>query len=99
MGTITNADYGNNLTFLASIPAQNEYLLYNLQQAAIDSTREISSCLLLKMVSSIGKPRKLVNQFIYLSNNISSTESYVNTRVDKAINWQVIDHMGIGSFW
>ena len=33
-----------------------------------------------------GKPLKSVNQFIYLSSNISSTESEVNIRISKVWN-------------
>ena len=38
--------------------------------------------------SLIGKPLKLVDQFMYLSSNISSTESSVNMCLDKA--WTAI---------
>ena len=39
------------------------------------------------------KPLKLVNQFTYLSSNISSTESNVNTCIGKA--WTVVDRLTI----
>ena len=38
-----------------------------------------------------GKPLKLVDQFIYLSSNISSTESNVNICIGKA--WIAIDRL------
>ena len=42
------------------------------------------------VISSLkDKPLKLVDQFIYIGSNISSTESHVNIRIGKA--WIVID--------
>ena len=96
----------DNLTQLANSPSQAEYLLYNLEQSARGiSSRDITNldktkCMSFNQdgaISSLnGKPLKL-DQFIYLSSNISSTESDVN--IGKA--WTTIDrfnnHMEICS--
>ena len=47
-----------------------------------------------------GKLLKLVNQFIYLSSNISSTESNVNKHREGMDNYQQVNnHMEILSPW
>ena len=43
------------------------------------------------MFSLNSKPQKLLDQFLYLSNNISSTESNVNICIDKA--WTAFDKL------
>ena len=45
------------------------------------------------MLSLSGKPLKLVNQFLYLSSNISSTENSVTICIGKA--WNTIDRLSI----
>ena len=46
------------------------------------------------------KPLKLIDQFTYLSSNISSTEGGVNMLKKEGMNcyWKVVDHMDIQSF-
>ena len=87
-----------NRCWLPSTPAQPESLLPSLEQAArgfahymnADKTEFIS----FKAISTLNdKPMKLVNQFTYLRNNISSTESDVNLLIGKA--WTSIDWLSI----
>ena len=87
---ITGVDYKADLVLLANTPAQTESMLHSLEQVALVSTGiwiKQSYCVL--NISLNGKPLKLVNQFTYLSSNISSTESDVN--IGKA--WMAIDKL------
>ena len=88
--TITNVEYTDDLVLLANTPVQAKSLLHSLEQAArvidlyvnsgktefvyINQDDPISS--------SNDKSLKLVDQFIYLSSNISSTESDVNVCIE-----------------
>ena len=58
------------------------------QEALVSTWNQIkqSSWVLIKIVSLLkGKSLKLVDQFIYFSSNISSTESNINIHIDKAL--------------
>ena len=80
--TITDADYADDLALLVNTSTQAESLLHSPEQAV----RGISLCMNSDKtefmcfnqngaISSLNdKPQKLVDQFIYLSSNISSTQ-------------------------
>ena len=79
---MTDTDYADDLALLANIPAQAESLLHSLEQAAESINLYVNANVLMfmcfkqkeAMSSQSGKHLKLVDQFTYLSSNISSTE-------------------------
>ena len=90
-------DYADDLALFVNITAQAEFLLHSLEQAAgaiglfvnVNKT-EFRRFKQEGTISTLsGKPLKLVDQFTYLSNNISSTESDINIYLAKA--WIAID--------
>ena len=96
----TMTDYPDNLVVLANTPAQAESLLHSLEQAAGDiglhlnaNKPEYNMCFKWEGATSTpsGRPLKLGNKFIYLSNNSSSTESDVNIHVAKV--WTAIERL------
>ena len=91
------ADYVDDLALLADTSAQAESLLHGLKQAAggisvyVNANKTDNMCFKQKgaILTRRGKPMKLVDQFPYLSSNISSTERDVNISPVKA--WFAID--------
>ena len=77
--TMRDADYADDLALLTNILAQAESLLHGLYMN-ISKTEYI--CFKQRGAISLlsGKPLNLVNKFIYLGSNISSTESNVNAQ-------------------
>ena len=81
-----DADYADDLALLSNIPAQAEYLLHGLKQAARDTDFYVNinntEYLCFKQKGAIytlsGKPLKLMDKCTYLDGNISFTESDVN---------------------
>ena len=94
---MTDVHYSDDLTLLASALAQANYQLPNLKPAArcvilyvnVDKTDFMFFKLAGAISTSNGKPLKLVHQFTYLGNYISSTESDVNIHIGKA--WTATD--------
>ena len=88
---MTDIYYADNLVLLANIHAQTESLLHNLEQEEggigvyVNANKTEFMCFKLEGTISIFscKPLKLVDKFTYLSSNISSTESDVNTYLVK----------------
>ena len=82
----------DDLAHLANTPSKVESQLHNLEQAiriiGLFVTADETEFIRLKQHGAIftlnDKPLKLVDQFTYLSSNISSTESDVNIRIGKA---------------
>ena len=83
METITNADYADDIVFLVDTRAQAKSLLDHLEQA----TRCISHYRKTEFIgvnqdgaifSLNGKPLEWINLFIYISSNMSSSESDAN---------------------
>ena len=80
---MTGADFPDDLVFVVNTPAQAKYLLHSQEQAAggIDLNMNMNATKFkcFKQEGAIftfsSKSLKLVDQFIYLGNNISSTES------------------------
>ena len=75
---------------LTNTPAQAKSLLHNLKQAArciglyVNSDKTELMCFKKDSAISLnGKPVKSIDQFIYIGNNISSTESDVNILIGK----------------
>ena len=93
--TITNGDYADDLIYLANTPAQAESLLHSVEQAAGGFSLYEKSDKAEYMgfnedgAMSSFKTLKLLDHFIYIGNNISSTENNDNLRIEKA--WTAID--------
>ena len=89
----------DNLALLTNSSAQAEFLLHSLEQTAggnglyVNANKIEYMCFKWKgaMFTLSGKPLKLEDQFIYLSSNISSTESNVNIHLPKV--WNAIDRL------
>ena len=83
--TIMGADY----SLFANAPALTESLLHRLEQAAKSIGRHVSSHKTEFMCGAIfslnGKPPTLIDQFIYLGSNISSTFAKSNSTKMKVI--------------
>ena len=96
---MTDADYTDNLVFLASTPAKSESRLHGLEQAAIDFYVNANKIEYLyfkqegAMFTVTNKPLKLVDQFTYLDSSISSTESDDNIHIGRA--WTIIDWLSV----
>ena len=90
--TITHVNYADDPVLLVNTPSQSESLLHRLEQVAGDISLYVNSEEIEFMyfnqdggISSLdSKPLKLVDQFIYLSSNISSTERNINMCIAKA---------------
>ena len=99
--TMKDADYAENLAPFTNAPDQAESLLHSLEQAAggtgLYGNANKTECIYFKQNAAIStvidKPLKPRNQFISLSNNISSTERVVNILLVK--EWNVIDWLSI----
>ena len=87
-----DADYAVDLALIANTSAQAEYLQHNLEykQASgiglyMNADKIEFMCFNQDGAASIliVKPLKLVDQFTYLSSNISSTENDVTIRTKK----------------
>ena len=78
--------------FLTNTPAQAESQLHNLEQAVEgiglyeNENKTVFMCFNQEgAISTLsGKPLKSVNQFTYLSSNISSTKSNISIHIVKA---------------
>ena len=88
-----NCDYEHVLELFTNRPAQAESLLYNLEQAvgtiglSVWATKAAFMCFNREEASSTfsGKPLNLVDIFVYLGSNISSTETNFNIRQVKSL--------------
>ena len=89
---MTDAYYVDDLTLLTNAPAQAEYLLHSLKQAArgiilyVNADKTGSMCFKQNgdTPTLSGKPLKLEDLFIYLGSNILSIESNVDICIRKA---------------
>ena len=99
--TIMNTDYADDEALLANTPAQTEYLLHSLEQAAgsiglhvkADKTEYICFNQRGNISSLKSRPLKLMDKFTYFGNSISSTENDINTQLAKA--WTTIDRLSV----
>ncbi len=84
-------DSTDDLALLASTPAQAKFFLHSPEQTAnsigvcvnVDKTKFMCFQQRETISNLNGKPLELVNQFTYLSSDISSTESNVILRISK----------------
>ena len=98
---IMDADYANYIALMANTPAQAEYQLRSLEQAAggiglhMNADKAEYMCFNLRgdIATLNGGLLKLVNKFTYLGSRVSSTENDINTRLAKA--WTTIDRLSI----
>ena len=103
--TITNAHYADDLALFTNAPAKAESILQSIKQAVRSIDLYLNTYkteyIHLKQKGTIsnlsGKPLKLVDQFTYLSSNISSTVNDVTIWIVKTSN--AIDHMKVCFIW
>ena len=96
---IMDTDDVDNLVLPANTPAQAKSLLLNLEKAArgivLYTNSEESECMCINQDDSKSslnvKLLKLIDQFIYLGSNISSTERNINICIVKA--WTAINRL------
>ena len=89
--TIIEADYSNDIAFLARAPAQAETLLHHLERAAAGIGLHVNAhkteFLRFNKTGDIstlnGSSLELVNKFTYQGSSISSTETDINTWLEK----------------
>ena len=99
--TITDVDYADDIAILANTPNQAETLLYSLERAAagiglhvnVHKTEYMCYNQTGDITTLDGTPLKLVDNFIYIGSNVSSTEKDIDTRLTKA--WTAIDRLSI----
>ena len=92
--TITDADYADDIALLANAPAQAEFLLHTLKQAAVDIGLHVNAdkteCMWFNQrgdTSTLkGSPLKLVEKFTYQGSSVSSTEKDINTQLAKNLS-------------
>ena len=94
--TITDTDYADDIVLLANTSTQAKSLLHTLEQAAggiglyVNADKQ-STCVIIKKrdISTLNDcSLKLVDKFMYLGSNISSTENDINMQLAKA--WTAI---------
>ena len=97
--TITDADYADDIALLANTPTQAESLLHSLDQAAgsislhVNEDRTEYMCFNQKRnISTLnGGFLKLLDKFMNLGSNVSSTENDINMGLTKV--WIPIDRL------
>ena len=96
--TITDADYADDIAFLANIPAQAETLLHSLEWAAARISLHINADKTEYMcfnqrgdISTLNGSSLKLDKFTYLGSSFSSTETDINTWLAKA--WTAIDRL------
>ena len=90
--TITDVDYADDITLLASRTTQAETLLHRLERAAagiglhVNVDKTDYTCFNLRGgISTLNDSSlKLVDKFTYLGNSFSLTETDINTRLAMA---------------
>ena len=96
--TITDADYPDNIALPANAPTQAETLLHSLERGiGLHVNAHMTEYMCINQTGDIstlnGSSLKLDDKFTYLGSSVSSTETYINTRLAKA--WAAIGHMEI----
>ena len=99
--TITDADYADDKALLANAPAQAETQLQSLERAAAGIGLHVNAHKTEYMCFNqtgnistlIGSTLKLVDKFTYLGSSVSSTETDINTRLEKA--WTANDRLSV----
>ena len=99
--TITDADFADDIAFLANTPNQAETLLHSLERAAavigLHVNEHKTEYMCYNQTGDIttldGASLKLVDKFTYQGSSVSSTEKDIDTRRRKA--WTAIDRLSI----
>ena len=99
--TITDADYADDMAFLANTPNQAETLLHSLERAApgiglhVNAHKTEYMCFNQAVDISIldRTSLKLVDKCTYLGSCVSSTEKDIDTRLTKT--WTAIDNLSV----
>ena len=99
--TISDADFADDIAFLANTPTQAETLLLSLEGAAssiglhVNADKTEFTCFNQRDDISTwnGRSLKLVDKFTYLGCSVSSTENSINSRLVKA--WTTIDRLSV----
>ena len=97
--TIMDADYANNIVFLANTPTQAKTMLHSLEWAVTSISLHVNAHKMEYMcfnkkgnISTLnGSSLKLVNKFTYLRSGVSSTDKDINMRLAKA--WTAISRL------
>ena len=92
--TVTDANYADDIALLANTPAQTETQLYSLERAAagivlhVNANKTEYMCFNQKGdISTLnGSSLKQVDKFTYLGSSVSSTETDINTRLEKGMD-------------
>ena len=89
--TNTDTDYTDDIALLANTSTQAECLLHSLEQPAggiglhVNADKMEYMCFNQKDIFTLnGGSLKLVDKFMYLKSNVSSTENDINMRLTKA---------------
>ena len=90
--TITDADYADDMALLANTPTQAESLLHSLERADAgvglhvnaDKTEYLCFNQGVDISTLNSSSLKLMDKFTYLESSVSSTVTYINTRLAKA---------------
>ena len=79
---MTDADFADDQALLANTHAIAEFLLHSIGHYLNANKTELICCKQVAIFTLSGRPLKLVYQFIYLGNSISSTERDVKVRIE-----------------
>ena len=99
--TITDADYDDDIAFLANAPTRAETLLHSLERTAASIGVQVNGhkteYVCFNQTGDIstqnGSSLKLVDKFTYLGSTVSSTAKDIDTRLSKA--WTAIDRLSV----
>ena len=99
--TITDADYADDIAFLANTPSEVETLLHSPERAAsgiglhINAHKMEYKCFNQRadIFTLNGSPLKLVDKFTYLGSSVSATKTDINTR--QAKEWRAIVRLSV----
>ena len=98
--TITDADYADDIAFLANTPAPAETLVRRLERTAagidLDVNAHKTEYMRFNQTSIFtlnGSSLKLVDKFTYLGSSVSSTEADIYTRLTKT--WIAIHRLSV----
>ena len=99
--TITDADYADDIGFLANTPNQAETLLHSFEPASAGISLHVNGQKTQYMcynqtgdISTLDRTSlKLVDKFTYLGSSVSSTEKDIDRRLTKA--WTAIDRLTV----
>ena len=99
--TITDANYADDIALLANSPAHTKSLLHSQERPVAgiglhvnaDKTKYIHFNQRGDIFTLNGSSLKLVGKFTYLRSSVSSTETDINTQLEKA--WTAFDRISV----